>query len=887
MPIFASNFSSNSLVGTVRVTNGFANITLPTIPYTLEGDKTFVIKLRKDNQFGDVLATSPTLTFRDNSSFVSLTANLASVTEGNLISFTVVTANTVNGANLFFSVFPATANVTSADFTSNTGMVTIVNNTGTFALRANADLSLMDETGENFRVQLRTTDALTGNIVYNTSNIAIIDYSKGYGVITFSPTALVFYENDSMRFQLQTYNAANAVLYYTTTGGNAAASNFVANNAGLFTVGADNFSNITLTANTNIPIDETRTFQLQVKVGDVSGPVLATSDLVTIRDINLAPVIATGGTITRAQGYIIHTFASPGTFAINKSSNLQYLIVGAGGRSSAGGGGGGGVLYGNTSITANSYPISIGGDLGGNGLPNWGPVASPAGSGGNSTFIGLTAYGGGGGGSQFAMQGGSGGGGGNNGGGVNPGGGGVAGQGNPGAPGTVPTGIAGGGGGAGAAASGVPGGDGRLLDITGTATYYGGGAASGSGTNGAGSGLTSYGGAGLRTGPGVAGSGVVVVRYVGANYVSLTRNRSNIFEGANITFTLTTLNVTNGTTLYYDIIGTNCLTTDFVTGNTGLMLITNNSNTLTLVATTPNKIRGSNLTIRVKTDSLSSEVLLSNTFLYLNSNLISNVDYLVVAGGGGGGQAGGGYGGGGGAGGLKTNKVQLVSATTYTVTVGGGGSNAGSQPGSLSSITAGPSTIVTTTGGSGGGNPGSTPLAGGSGGGGGNSPNSGLNGAAGTPGEGNPGGNGHNAAPLGGGGSSGSGGGGGGAGAAGSPGNAGPSAPGGSGGSGVYSNFSGATVGYAGGGTSGAGPGGGPSVGFGGGAAQSDGTTNTGGGGGGGNPTVSQAAGGSGIVILRYPNTLATAAATTGSPNVIYANANIIYRFWQSGTITF
>jgi hypothetical protein len=25
----------------------------------------------------------------------------------------------------------------------------------------------------------------------------------------------------------------------------------------------------------------------------------------------------------------------------------------------------------------------------------------------------------------------------------------------------------------------------------------------------------------------------------------------------------------------------------------------------------------------------------------------------------------------------------------------------------------------------------------------------------------------------------------------------------------------------------------------------------------------------------------------TGSPNVIYANSSIIYRFWQSGTITF
>ena len=45
-------------------------------------------------------------------------------------------------------------------------------------------------------------------------------------------------------------------------------------------------------------------------------------------------------------------------------------------------------------------------------------------------------------------------------------------------------------------------------------------------------------------------------------------------------------------------------------------------------------------------------------------------------------------------------------------------------------------------------------------------------------------------------------------------------------------------------------------------------------------------AGGSGIAVIRYPDTYAN-ATVTGSPNVIYANANIIYRFWQSGTITF
>ena len=91
--------------------------------------------------------------------------------------------------------------------------------------------------------------------------------------------------------------------------------------------------------------------------------------------------------------------------------------------------------------------------------------------------------------------------------------------------------------------------------------------------------------------------------------------------------------------------------------------------------------------------------------------------------------------------------------------------------------------------------------------------------------------------------------------------------------------------------------GGGGAGGLGGGGTSASGVTNpainggvnTGGGGSGMSgdyPSYSSGSGGTGIVIIRYPDTFAT-ATTTGSPNVIYANANIIYRFWQSGSITF
>jgi hypothetical protein len=64
------------------------------------------------------------------------------------------------------------------------------------------------------------------------------------------------------------------------------------------------------------------------------------------------------------------------------------------------------------------------------------------------------------------------------------------------------------------------------------------------------------------------------------------------------------------------------------------------------------------------------------------------------------------------------------------------------------------------------------------------------------------------------------------------------------------------------------------------------GTANTGGGGGGGysSGTWRPSAGGSGIVILRHPDTFST-ATTTGSPTVTTTGGFKIYTFTGSGTI--
>lgn len=246
-------------------------------------------------------------------------------------------------------------------------------------------------------------------------------------------------------------------------------------------------------------------------------------------------IVATGGTITFAGGYQIHTFTSSGTFTITSGSGVvEYLVIAGGGGGggpfsggAAGGGGGGGYLTGTLTRGSGSYTVTVGG--GGAGSGGGGNSGS---TGSNSVFDTITATGGGSGGGE-ALAGGSGGSGG--GGGGPAGSGGAAspvGQGNAGAAGTSSS-AGGGGGGAGNAGSGKNGGNGLSSSITGSAVTRGGGGGggeSGSGGSGGGgtggnqgggtNGVANTGGGGgggesdaaTVTG-GNGGSGIVIVRF--------------------------------------------------------------------------------------------------------------------------------------------------------------------------------------------------------------------------------------------------------------------------------------------------------------------------------------------------------------------------------------
>ncbi len=188
-----------------------------------------------------------------------------------------------------------------------------------------------------------------------------------------------------------------------------------------------------------------------------------------------------GGSVTTItsdnKSYTLCTYKSNGSFTINKSLNVEVLVVGgggAGGTDAGGGGGAGGVVYEEShALTNPTYNITVG--TGGIGGPQF---TTPT-SGQNSIFDTITAIGGGRGAYYWensAYNGGSGGGGpsccceagtGN----------GTLGQGNAGSPSS-------GGGGAGAAGNGCAGGEGlyfsQFANIGGSpGGWFGGGGSGG------------------------------------------------------------------------------------------------------------------------------------------------------------------------------------------------------------------------------------------------------------------------------------------------------------------------------------------------------------------------------------------------------------------------
>jgi hypothetical protein len=104
-------------------------------------------------------------------------------------------------------------------------------------------------------------------------------------------------------------------------------------------------------------------------------------------------------------------------------------------------------------------------------------------------------------------------------------------------------------------------------------------------------------------------------------YISyMVASPNSVYRGNSVTISIYTVNVPTGTTLYYNTIG-NVVSTNFITGNTGSIVINNNSNTITLqsnLQTIPN----------FETRYFSLQIITSADFAV--SNIIGTSDRINI-----------------------------------------------------------------------------------------------------------------------------------------------------------------------------------------------------------------------------------------------------------------
>ena len=255
----------------------------------------------------------------------------------------------------------------------------------------------------------------------------------------FGRTGTVDWQTSSIK--TATFTAANGEGYFANTSGGAFTMNLPAGSAGAIVSVVDytdtfQTNSLTITPNGSDKIGggvggasfianvegQSLTF---VYVDGTEGwkAVLDSTTVAVGNDSLCASVTGTGNTLTICGNFKIATFTGPGSFVVNQVSGtaaenvVGYMVVAGGGGGSAapsnggGGGGAGGYREGRNvpidnftasplvanaptnavTVTAQSYPITVGG--GGTGSPN--PSSGTRGS--NSIFDSITSTGGGGG----------------------------------------------------------------------------------------------------------------------------------------------------------------------------------------------------------------------------------------------------------------------------------------------------------------------------------------------------------------------------------------------------------------------------------------------------------------------------------------------------------
>jgi hypothetical protein len=321
--LYTSNFTPSSIPLT-RVSQGSTTTTLllnMRSASTLNVDSgpnnftvtNFSVTYDDFNPFAQPYVTPPAVVIQS----ATVTPSTFTPSEGTTITFTVSGSNTPDGT-YFYTIEEdiSSGAVTASDFTpaALSGSFTMTSNSGSFTITVANDL--LTEGEETFVVYVRK-DSTSGAILGTSGNITITD-SSITPVFTATPASI----NEG---SAGTFTVANVgvdgTYFFTVENITTTNADFVAA-SGSFTVsgssgGIDNGTgSFTITPNLDRTTEGAETFRVQVRSGSTSGPVIITSNTITINDTSLTPAFTSAPNINEGSSatYSVNNLGPAGTY---------------------------------------------------------------------------------------------------------------------------------------------------------------------------------------------------------------------------------------------------------------------------------------------------------------------------------------------------------------------------------------------------------------------------------------------------------------------------------------------------------------------------------------------------------------------------------------------
>ena len=214
----------------------------------------------------------------------TVTQSATSVDEGGSVTFTVTTTNVPDATTLYYSL---SGTATADDFVGGTmaGSFTITNNTGNFTVNVVGDVITDD--GENFTANIRT-DSTSGTIVGSSLQVTIADVSLTEAI---TQSATNINEGDLITFTVSTSGYPTGYTFYwdiqLLTGGITSSDFNDGLLSGTITTNSSGQAILSKQLVQDRITEGVEKFKLNIRTGSALGPILLSSDEVTINDTSV------------------------------------------------------------------------------------------------------------------------------------------------------------------------------------------------------------------------------------------------------------------------------------------------------------------------------------------------------------------------------------------------------------------------------------------------------------------------------------------------------------------------------------------------------------------------------------------------------------------------